>query len=154
MSRENWTCDIRCVALLCAHTISGARGARTPGRLAPKTKASARRPRYPFRLLRLPRPGPPSAPPTKEEPKMTCRMSRAQKLWMSERAAVLQVLRDDHPERWTLEELTQEIEDMPAEIVREAVRRLGGVGVVVLSEEACQASRAVRRIDALELISI
>jgi len=65
----------------------------------------------------------------------------------------LQVLRDDHPEWWTLEELTQEIEDMPAEIVGEAVRRLGGVGVV-LGEEACRASRAARRLDALELISI
>ncbi len=48
---------------------------------------------------------------------------------MAERAVVLQVLRDDHPEWWTLEELTQEIEDMPAEIVGEAVRRLAGVGV-------------------------
>ena len=85
---------------------------------------------------------------------MTRRMSRAQKLWMAERAVVLQVLRDDHPERWTLEELTQEIEDMPAEIVGDAMRRLGGVGVVVLDKEECKASRAARRIDALELISI
>ncbi len=85
---------------------------------------------------------------------MTRRLSRAQKLWMAERAIVLQVLRDDHAELWTLEELEQEIEDMPAEIVRGAVRRLGGVGVVVLGEEACKASRAARRIDALELISI
>jgi hypothetical protein len=36
-------------------------------------------------------------------------------------------------------------------IVREAVRRLG---VVVLGEEECKASRAARRLDALELISI
>jgi hypothetical protein len=85
---------------------------------------------------------------------MTRRMSRAQKLWMAERAIVLQVLRDDHPERWTLEELTQEIEDMPAEIVAEAVRRLADVGVMVLGEEECKASPAARRIDALELISI
>ncbi len=85
---------------------------------------------------------------------MTRRMSKAQKLWMAERAVVLQVLRDDHSERWTLEELEQEIGDMPAEIVGEAVRRLGGVGVIVLAEEACKASRAARRIDELELISI
>jgi hypothetical protein len=85
---------------------------------------------------------------------MTRRMSRAQKLWMAERAIVLQVLRDDHPERWTLDELEREIEDMPAEIVRDAMRRLGGVGVVVLDKEECKASRAARRIDALELISI
>jgi hypothetical protein len=71
-----------------------------------------------------------------------------------ERAVVLQVLRDDHPERWTLEELTQEIEDMPAEIVGEAVRRLAGVGVVVLGEGECKASLAARRIDELGLISI
>lgn len=85
---------------------------------------------------------------------MTRRMSRAQKLRMAERAIVLQVLRNDHPARWPLEELTQEIEDMPAEIVSEAVRRLGGVGVVMLDEEACKASKAARRIDALELIAI
>jgi hypothetical protein len=59
---------------------------------------------------------------------MTRRMSRAQKLWMAERAIVLQVLRDDHAELWTLEELEREIEDLPAEIVRGAVRRLGGRG--------------------------
>jgi hypothetical protein len=90
----------------------------------------------------------------KEEPKMTRRMSRAQKLWIAERAIVLQVLRDDHPERWTLGELMREIEDMAAEIVEEAVRRLGGVGVVVLDEEECKASKAARHIDALGLISI
>jgi hypothetical protein len=81
-------------------------------------------------------------------------MSRAQKLWMAERAVVLQVLRDDHPERWTLEELTQEIEDMPAEIVGEDVQCLAGVGVVVFGEEECKASLSARRIDELELISI
>jgi hypothetical protein len=63
---------------------------------------------------------------------MTPRMSRAQKLPTAERVVVLQVLRDDHPERWTLKELTQEIEGMPAEIVGDAMRCLGGEGVVVL----------------------
>jgi hypothetical protein len=72
----------------------------------------------------------------------------------AERAVVLQVLRDDHPEWWTLEELTREIEDMLAEIVGEAVRRLAGVGVVVLGEGECKASLAARRIDELGLISI
>lgn len=85
---------------------------------------------------------------------MTRRMSRARKLWMAERAIVFQVLRDDHPELWTLAELEREVEDLPAEIVRGAVRRLGGVGVVVLNEEECTASRAARRLDALEVISI
>ena len=85
---------------------------------------------------------------------MTRRMSRAQKLWIAERAVVLQVLRDDHAELWTLEELEQEISDLPAEILRQAIRRLGGVGVVVLGEGECKASRAARRIDALGLIAI
>jgi hypothetical protein len=85
---------------------------------------------------------------------MTRSTSRAQKLWIAERAVVLQVLRNDHPEMWTPEELTQEIEGLPAEILGEAMQRLGGVGVVVLSEEECKASRAARRIDELELISI
>ncbi len=85
---------------------------------------------------------------------MTRGMSRAHKLRIAERAVVLQVLRDDHPERWTLKELAQEIEGMPAEVVREAVRRLGGVRVVVLGEEECKASLAARRLDALELVSV
>ncbi len=85
---------------------------------------------------------------------MTRRMSRAQKLWMAERAIVMQVLRDDHPERWTLDELKQEIEDMPAEVVGDAVRRLGDVGAVALGEGECKASESARRIDALGLISI
>jgi hypothetical protein len=89
-----------------------------------------------------------------EEPKMTRRMSRAQKLWIAERAIVLQVLRDDHAELWRLEELAQEVSDLPAESVRQAIRSLGGVGVVVLGEGECKASRAARRIDELGLIAI
>ncbi len=85
---------------------------------------------------------------------MTRRMSRAKKLWMAERAVVLQVLRDDHAELWKLEELEQEIPGLPVEIVRQVVRSLGGVGVVVLGEGTCKASRAARRIDELGLISI
>ncbi len=58
---------------------------------------------------------------------MTRSTRRAQKLRIAERAVVLQVLRDDHPERWTLEELEQEIEDLP---VGEAVGARGcGLGV-------------------------
>lgn len=89
---------------------------------------------------------------------MTRRMSRAQKLWIAERAIVLQVLRDDHAELWRLEELEQEVSDLSAESVRQAIRRLGGVGVgvgvLVLGEGECKASRATRRIDALGLVSI
>ena len=85
---------------------------------------------------------------------MTSSASRAQKLEVAERGVVLQLLRGDHPERWTLEELGQEIEDMPTEIVGEAVRRLAGVGVVVLGDGECKASRAARHLDALGLISI
>jgi hypothetical protein len=81
-----------------------------------------------------------------------------QRGWMDEvqveRAIVLQVLRDDHPERWTRAELEAEIFDFPPVIVNEALVRLEAEGVVILDGEDVEASRCARRMDALELVSI
>jgi hypothetical protein len=81
-----------------------------------------------------------------------------QRGWMDEvqveRAIVLQVLRDDHPERWTRAELEAEIFDFPPVIVNEALVRLEAEGVVILDRENVEASRCARRMDALELVSI
>jgi hypothetical protein len=71
-----------------------------------------------------------------------------------ERAIVLQVLRDDHPERWTRAELEAEIFDFPPVIVNEALVRLEAEGVVILDGENVEASRCARRMDALELVAI
>ncbi len=71
-----------------------------------------------------------------------------------ERAIVLQVLRDDHPERWTRAELENEVFDFDPLTIDEALTRLAADGVVILDGEQVRASACARRIDALELISI
>ncbi len=71
-----------------------------------------------------------------------------------ERAIVLQVLRDDHPERWTRAELEAEVFDFDPLTVNEALTRLEAEGVVILDGENVEASRCARRMDALELVSI
>jgi hypothetical protein len=81
-----------------------------------------------------------------------------QRGWMDEvqveRAIVLQVLRDDHPERWTRAELEAEVSDFDPLTVNEALTRLEAEGVVILDGENVEASRCARRMDALELVSI
>ncbi len=72
----------------------------------------------------------------------------------AERAIVLQVLRDDHPERWTRVELEVEIEDRTAQVIADALARLEAEGVVVLDGEHVQASVCARRMDSLGLVSI
>jgi len=70
-----------------------------------------------------------------------------------ERAIVLQLLRDDHDQRWSREELRTEL-DADAIAVESALRRLHGEGVLCLAEEEVRASPAARRLDELGLISI
>jgi hypothetical protein len=72
----------------------------------------------------------------------------------AERAIVLQVLRDDHPERWTRVELKEEIEDRTAQAIADALARLEAAGVVILDGEHMQASQCARRMDYLGLVSI
>jgi hypothetical protein len=71
------------------------------------------------------------------------------------RAIVLQVLRDDHPERWTRAELEHELSDLPREGVEAAIEDLAAEGVVTVGDdEAIQASLCARTLDALGLVSI
>jgi hypothetical protein len=74
--------------------------------------------------------------------------------WIVERAIVLQILRDDHDERWLRAELAQEISDHPPDIVGRALARLERAGVLRLDGDYAEASRAARRLDELEMISI
>jgi DNA-binding HxlR family transcriptional regulator len=75
-------------------------------------------------------------------------------LWMVERAIVLQVLREDHEECWARAELEQEIPDFERAVLDEALAELEQDGVLCREGLAVWASRAARRLDALELISI
>lgn len=79
---------------------------------------------------------------------------RGRDLWIVERAIVLQTLRDDHEERWTSSELAREISDFEPAVLDEALAHLERDGVLHREESAVWASRAARRLDELELISI
>ncbi|HXA53998.1 MAG TPA: hypothetical protein VNV37_03895 [Solirubrobacteraceae bacterium] len=74
--------------------------------------------------------------------------------WKIERAVVLQLLRDDHEQRWTRAELASEISDFEAAAVEEALTRLEHDGVLRREGAAVWASCAARRLDELELISV
>jgi DNA-binding HxlR family transcriptional regulator len=74
--------------------------------------------------------------------------------WTVERAIVLQLLREDHEQRWTRAELTREIPDFEPAMLDEALTRLDREGVLHWRESSVWASRAARRLDELELISV
>jgi len=70
-----------------------------------------------------------------------------------ERSIILQLLRDDHEQRWSREQLMTEV-GSDRGIFEEALKRLEQEGVLGISDEAVWASRAARRMDELELIGI
>jgi DNA-binding HxlR family transcriptional regulator len=74
--------------------------------------------------------------------------------YMAGRAIVLQVLRDDHEERWTRTELLKEVDDVDPAIVTAELQRLAGEGVVIVNEERVTASPCARCLDALDLIGV
>jgi hypothetical protein len=71
-----------------------------------------------------------------------------------ERAIVLQVLRDDHAERWTLAELERELYDVEAQAATAALESLRQEGVLHLSGDLVWASRCARRLSDLGMVSI
>jgi hypothetical protein len=75
-------------------------------------------------------------------------------LWMAQRALVLQLLRDDHVERWARAELERGADDLDALTISDALALLEADGVVVLDGESVSASRCARRLDALGLVGI
>lgn len=74
--------------------------------------------------------------------------------WRVERAIVLQVLRDDHVERWSPGELAGQIIDFEPAVVVRALARLELEGLVCREGTYVCASRATRYLDALELVGI
>lgn len=71
-----------------------------------------------------------------------------------ERAIVLQLLRDDHRERWSDKQIERAIPDFKPEAIRKAIVRLEAGGVICCLDEFIGASRCAQYLDSLELISI
>ncbi len=84
--------------------------------------------------------------PDRQEPERVMRIA--------ERAVVLQILRNDHEERWPRAELAEEISDFEPAVLEEALERLERDGVLHRQGDTVWAARAARRLDELELISI
>ncbi len=73
---------------------------------------------------------------------------------VAQRAITLQVLREDHGERWTRAELEREIYDVSPAAIGAALERLREEGVVHLDGEEVWASRCALHLDALGMVSI
>jgi hypothetical protein len=71
-----------------------------------------------------------------------------------ERAIILQLLRDDHGDRWSRAELDVEISNVEPLDISDALARLDQEGIVQISGESVSVSLAVRRLDELGLIAI
>jgi hypothetical protein len=70
-----------------------------------------------------------------------------------ERAIILELLSEDHDERWPREELAASLR-VDRSALDAAVERLYAEGVLLLDGEVVLASPCARRIDALELIGV
>ncbi len=75
-------------------------------------------------------------------------------LWMAQRVIVLQLLRDDHPEQWTRQELEAEIGDIPERTILAALVYLAIEEVLEVDENGVQASKCARYMDELDLIAV
>lgn len=71
-----------------------------------------------------------------------------------QRAIVLQLLREDHDERWSRAELETELDPTTPIDLNDALHQLHQEGVLHLHGELVLASPATRHIDTLGMISI
>jgi DNA-binding HxlR family transcriptional regulator len=67
---------------------------------------------------------------------------------------VLQVLRDDHPQPWTLADLDRELVDVDPDAIAVALDRLAEQGVVVRKGEQITVSPCARHLDDLGFVCI
>jgi hypothetical protein len=74
--------------------------------------------------------------------------------WSAKRAIVLQLLRNDHSPEWSRAELQNEMSDIDARLVNDAIDALAQRGVAVRDGETVCASSAARCLDELELLTI
>ena len=70
------------------------------------------------------------------------------------RAIILQLLRDDHVCQWSRAELETELADIPPLDISDALARLETDGIVNVAGELIWASRALARLDGLDLIAV
>jgi hypothetical protein len=73
---------------------------------------------------------------------------------LAQRAVVLQLLRDDHPERWSRGELERELSDLEPVAISEAIVRLAKHDVVRVSRGSLWATRPARHLDELDMVTI
>jgi DNA-binding HxlR family transcriptional regulator len=73
---------------------------------------------------------------------------------LEQRAVVLQLLRSDHRQRWSLKQLERELYDIEPEAISDALTYLEAQGVIYRLDEFIGASRCARCFDSLDLISI
>jgi DNA-binding HxlR family transcriptional regulator len=73
---------------------------------------------------------------------------------IAERAIVLQLLRDDHDERWSLAELQAAVSNQEPSALGSTLAHLEQHGVVVPQSEYVLASRCARHLDDLGLVGI
>jgi hypothetical protein len=71
-----------------------------------------------------------------------------------ERAIVLQLLRDDHRERWSDKQIERALDDFKPEAIRKAIVSLEAGGVICCLDEFIGASRSAQYLDSLDLIGI
>ena len=76
--------------------------------------------------------------------------SQRSQLARVQRAVVLQVLREDHPQWWTRAELERDLEPMA---LTGALAKLAADDVIQVDDERVRASRCARHLDALGLIA-
>jgi hypothetical protein len=72
----------------------------------------------------------------------------------TQRALVLQLLRDDHDESWPRSELDAELGDIEEQAIACALASLQEAGVVELEGDSLSASPAAWRLDELALIGV
>lgn len=73
---------------------------------------------------------------------------------LEQRAIVLQLLRSDHRQRWSLKQLERELDDIEPEDISDALTYLEAKGVIYRLDKFIGASRCARCLDSLDLISI
>lgn len=71
-----------------------------------------------------------------------------------QRAIVSQTLREDHERRWWRAELEAKLGHDASIAIDDALHRLESEGVIEIAGETIKASRAVRHLDALEMIAL
>lgn len=72
----------------------------------------------------------------------------------TERIVLFELLRRGRPEKRTRSDLERELYDVDPVAIRGSLVSLAAVGVVCLDGKAVQASPAVRRVDALDMIGL